>query len=192
MTAERVGLMVQHQVVLMCRKLTRMQSGVNLPLSEVIMSRVHAYRAAAVLPGHAPAGCAGAYRPGGQGGVASGASALSWRAPAPGLVRERCGHGESRGRMAEKKRMTTRRHGTREAARYGCKNRRDASSDVVTKRIGRALHVRLLLENLLRVLLMCNRLRCCHFQPAFLGEHDRRLCPPSAQCESLSAWALIL
>jgi len=31
--------MVQHQVVLMCRKLTRMQSGVNLPLSEVIMSR---------------------------------------------------------------------------------------------------------------------------------------------------------
>jgi hypothetical protein len=39
LTAERVGLMVQHQVVLMCRKLTRMQSGVNLPLSEVIMSR---------------------------------------------------------------------------------------------------------------------------------------------------------
>jgi len=30
--------MVQHQVVLMGRKLTRMQSGVNLPLSEVIMS----------------------------------------------------------------------------------------------------------------------------------------------------------
>jgi len=34
--------MVQHQVVLMCRKLTRMQSGVNLPLSEVIMSRSRA------------------------------------------------------------------------------------------------------------------------------------------------------
>jgi hypothetical protein len=32
-------LMVQHQMVLMGRKLTRMQSGVNLPLSEVIMSR---------------------------------------------------------------------------------------------------------------------------------------------------------
>ena len=53
--------------------------------------RFHAYRAAAVLPGHAPAGCAGAYRPGGQGGVASGASALSWRSPAPGLVPMACG-----------------------------------------------------------------------------------------------------
>jgi hypothetical protein len=99
---------------------------------------------------------------------------------------------ERRGRMAEKKRMTTRLQGTLEAARYGCESRRDASSGGVTKRIGRALHVRLFLENLLRVLVMCNRLRCCHGQRAFLGEHDRRLCPPSARCESLSAWALIL
>jgi hypothetical protein len=40
LTSESVGLTRQHQVVLMCRQLTRMQSGVNLPLSEVIMSRV--------------------------------------------------------------------------------------------------------------------------------------------------------
>jgi len=98
---------------------------------------------------------------------------------------------ESRGRRAEKKRMTTRRQGTLEAARYGCESRRDESYGVVTKSIGRALHVRLFLENLLRVLLMFNRLRCCHGQRACLGEHDRRLCPPSARCASLSAWALI-
>jgi hypothetical protein len=40
LTSERVGWLVQPQVVLMCRTLTRMQSGGNLPLSEVIMSRL--------------------------------------------------------------------------------------------------------------------------------------------------------
>ncbi len=71
--------------------------------------------------------------------------------------------------MAEKKRMTTRLQGTLEAARYGCESRRDESYSVVTTRIGRVLHVRLFLENLLRVLLMFNRLRCCHGQRAFFG-----------------------
>ncbi len=58
--------------------------------------------------------------------------------------------------MAEKKRMTTRLQGTLEAARYGCESRRDESYSVVTTSIGRVLHVRLFLENLLRVLLMFN------------------------------------
>ncbi len=71
--------------------------------------------------------------------------------------------------MAEKKRMTTRLQGTLEAARYGCESRRDESSSVVTTSIGRVLHVRLFLENLLRVLLMFNRVRCCHGQRAFFG-----------------------
>ena len=71
--------------------------------------------------------------------------------------------------MAEKKRMTTRLQGTLEAARYGCESRRDESYSVVTTRIGRVLHVRLFLENLLRVLLMFNRVRCCHGQRAFFG-----------------------
>jgi len=71
--------------------------------------------------------------------------------------------------MAEKKRMTTRLQGTLEAARYGCESRRDESYSVVTTSIGRVLHVRLFLANLLRVLLMFNRLRCCHGQRAFFG-----------------------
>jgi hypothetical protein len=94
--------------------------------------------------------------------------------------------------MAEKKRMTTRLQGTLEAARYGCESRRDESYGIVTKGIGRVLHVWLFLANLLRVLLMFNRLRCCYCQRVFLGEHYRRLCPPSARGESLSEWALIL
>jgi len=52
--------------------------------------------------------------------------------------------------MAEKKRMTTRLQGTLEAARYGCESRRDESYSVVTTSIGRVLHVRLFLANLLR------------------------------------------